>query len=332
LLPAFVGSRDSGGPIEARRPTMIKPATAYDTNMQSVTPGPRNLNEVSGAAAISKQSEALANSVEQRNKRIQQTNQRIDFVLERIIGKKKMATASATSASKGDADEAAAIPDDALVTTSSDVPQYWWNWWADYTETYQPDKQVSSITVGDSTYANQSTYPALYQNPYSRATGSGTGSSSTSVMECFSAGTPVATQTGLIPIEKLQIGDAVLAQNPDTGELAFKPVIGATIRPPVETVLITTTRGEIRATRGHPFWIVGQGWRMAKEVQIGDRLHSRAGGAVITAIKALPAEQVYNLTVADFGTYFVGDGQILVHDNSPRLPSRAVLPGFVNAR
>ncbi len=44
LLPAFVGSRDSSGaPIAANRPTMIQPATAYDTTMQSVTPGPRSL-------------------------------------------------------------------------------------------------------------------------------------------------------------------------------------------------------------------------------------------------------------------------------------------------
>jgi hypothetical protein len=150
-------------------------------------------------------------------------------------------------------------------------------------------------------------------------------------MECFAAGTPVATLTGPVPIEKLQVGDRVLSQNADTGELAYKLVLGATIRPPVETALVTTTHGTFRATRGHPFWIVGQGWRMAKELQIGDRLHCLQGSATVTAISVQPNEKVYNLSVADYGTYFVGEGQILVHDNTPRVPTRAALPGFVAA-
>ena len=37
----------------------------------------------------------------------------------------------------------------------------------------------------------------------------------------------------------------------------------------------------------------------------------------------------YNLIVADFDSYFVGDSAILVHDNTPRQPTSAVLPGLV---
>ena len=36
----------------------------------------------------------------------------------------------------------------------------------------------------------------------------------------------------------------------------------------------------------------------------------------------------YNLIVADFDSYFVGDAAILVHDNTPRQPTAAVLPGL----
>jgi hypothetical protein len=36
--------------------------------------------------------------------------------------------------------------------------------------------------------------------------------------------------------------------------------------------------------------------------------------------------------VADFGTFFVGDAQLLVHDNTVRLPTRMVLPGYAVAR
>ena len=229
---------------------------------------------------------------------------------------------SSTSASAGSSDEAAAIPDEAVNQTTVPVPDYWWNWWANYTDTYLGDKQVSLTTTGDGSYAVRSQL-------YAVNTSLTRGSSSVTSMECFAAGTLVATLTGPTPIEKLRIGDRVLAQDADTGELAYKLVLGATIRPPVETVLVTTSRGAIRATRGHPFWIVGKGWLMAKQLQVGDRLHCLEGNATVSAIQSQPAAPVYNLSVADYGTYFVGDGQALVHDNTPRLPTRAVLPGYV---
>ena len=36
----------------------------------------------------------------------------------------------------------------------------------------------------------------------------------------------------------------------------------------------------------------------------------------------------YNLIVADYNSYFVGDRGILVHDNTPRMPTAAILPGL----
>jgi hypothetical protein len=326
LLPAFVGSRDSSlasnGPATSAGMPQIRTASPLDGRRQTLIAGPRSVNDIAGASAVARQSQALATSVDKQNERIAVTNERIDYVLERVVGKKVIPT------SAGTADEAAAIPDSANVQPTVPAPEYWWNWWADYTGTYLPDKPVSSTTIGDGTYTNRSQYSTLYRNPLTaRSTRLSAGG-----MECFAAGTPVATLTGPLTIEKLQIGDRVLAQDADTGEMAYKLVMAVTIRPPVETVLVTTTHGDVQATRGHPFWIVGKGWRMASEVQIGDRVHSLAGSAEVMAIKSEPAAPVYNLTVADFGTYFVGSAQILVHDNTPRLPSRALLPGFVADR
>ena len=42
----------------------------------------------------------------------------------------------------------------------------------------------------------------------------------------------------------------------------------------------------------------------------------------------MPAGVAYNLIVADFDSYFVGDRGILVHDNTPRRPTAAILPGL----
>jgi hypothetical protein len=120
----------------------------------------------------------------------------------------------------------------------------------------------------------------------------------------------------------------VLAQDPSSGELAFKPVLATSKSPPAKLLKVTTSRGTVRLTLGHSFWTVGKGWRMAKELCVDDQIHALDGSATVTAIEKQPEEPVYNLTVADFGTFFVGDGQLLVHDKTVRLPNRALLPGL----
>ncbi len=54
LLPAFVGSRDSGlgGPVAAGRALVVQAASRFDTRKQTVIPGARSLSEVAGAAAL----------------------------------------------------------------------------------------------------------------------------------------------------------------------------------------------------------------------------------------------------------------------------------------
>ena len=44
---------------------------------------------------------------------------------------------------------------------------------------------------------------------------------------CFGRGTPVHTREGPRPVEKVRVGDVVLAQDPATGELDFRPVVAA---------------------------------------------------------------------------------------------------------
>ena len=49
---------------------------------------------------------------------------------------------------------------------------------------------------------------------------------------CFVAGTKVLTDHGLIPIEKISVGDLVLSRNESTGEQSFKPVLQTVITHP----------------------------------------------------------------------------------------------------
>jgi hypothetical protein len=188
-----------------------------------------------------------------------------------------------------------------------DEPQPWWDWWQDYNQKWWP--QVSQYV-----YGQQQRY---YPTPQVRHS-------------CFVAGTLVRTELGLTPIETIRQGDRVLSQDQDTGELAYKIVSATTVRPPGKLVRIRVGDESTTATLGHPFWVSGTGWRMAKELQSGDLLHCLGGSLPIDSIEQLPDEQrAYNLVVNDFNTYFVGQQGLLVHDNEFRKPTRAIVPGLL---
>ncbi len=135
---------------------------------------------------------------------------------------------------------------------------------------------------------------------------------------CFKGSTLVWTITGPRPIEGVLPGDRVLSQNPSTGELAFKMVQTVTKAKPAPMMKIAVGGEEIVSTLGHPFWVVGQRWTMAKHLQEGSLLHSVSGPVRIESVEEIPAatawyEFSYNLQVDDFHTFFVGENQVLVH-------------------
>jgi hypothetical protein len=82
-------------------------------------------------------------------------------------------------------------------------------------------------------------------------------------------------------------------------------------------------------TRGHPFWVAGVGWRMAKELGDAAVLHAVTGSMPIEAVEPAGELEAFNLVVADFNTYFVGESGVLVHDNTPRRPTQTSQPGLI---
>ena len=138
---------------------------------------------------------------------------------------------------------------------------------------------------------------------------------------CFAAGTMIETADGDRPIEEIQIGDLVLSANPETGEIAYKPVVNTYVHV-TDTVLYLTIDEEIiETTEDHPFWVEGQGWTSAKLLQPGDVVWLKDGSTQCVddiEIVELPEGEyvaVYNFEVADFHTYFVSDFDVLVHNN-----------------
>jgi hypothetical protein len=181
----------------------------------------------------------------------------------------------------------------------ADTPQAWWKWWDDHNELEVAERKSR----------------CHYCMPVRRTS-------------CFIQGTLVWTEAGLEPIEKLRPGDRVLSQDPDTGELSLKCIRETTLRPPSPTLRLQVNANAIVATRGHPFWAVGQGWRMAKELAAKDRLHTLSGAMAVESVAEGPEVEAYNLVVDGFGTYFVGKSGLLVRDNTLRQVPSAPLPGY----
>jgi hypothetical protein len=120
----------------------------------------------------------------------------------------------------------------------------------------------------------------------------------------------------------------VLAQHAETGELAYKPVLRTTIRPQGELIKVTAGSESFQTSGGHLFWVSGKGWVKSRNLKSGQVLHTANGPLHVTGVEAGSIAQTFNLIVADFSTYFVGEQMILSHDNTVRTPTRALVPGL----
>ena len=132
------------------------------------------------------------------------------------------------------------------------------------------------------------------------------------------------------PIEELEVGDLALTKDVETGELAYRPIIRTTVRQPKELVTIDFGVEQITATKGHPFWVSGEGWIKASDLQQGQMIHTPTGVVEVAGVVSARGAEVYNLCVDGFHTYFVGNSQALCHDISMPPPTDAVVPGLLN--
>lgn len=138
---------------------------------------------------------------------------------------------------------------------------------------------------------------------------------------CLGAGTMVATPDGLKPIEAIAIGDQVMAYDLESGRFAPQPVIGL-VRPapqPTMTLMLKAQSGEaerFNASIDHPWLVAGKGWVSTGDLKVGDVV--RTAGAKTLLVDALVAtgkvEQTYNLTVANWHTFAIGQDGAVVHN------------------
>ena len=104
----------------------------------------------------------------------------------------------------------------------------------------------------------------------------------------------------------------------------------ALIMLPEHANFVATDDKPIRASGGHPFWVAGEGWKKARQLHHGDTLYGLKGTLAVRTVTPGDRETTYNLIVADFHTYFVGNARILSHDNTIRQPTSTIVPGLAN--
>lgn len=122
------------------------------------------------------------------------------------------------------------------------------------------------------------------------------------------------------PIADVQIGDMVIASDPETGDRGPRRVTDTIVGDGIKDLVDIEIDGNVvTATDRHPFWIDDQGrWVDAEDLDAGDVLLLADGDTVEVDGVTVRTEvrRVHNLTVEGIHTYYVlaGDEAVLVHN------------------
>jgi RHS repeat-associated protein len=138
----------------------------------------------------------------------------------------------------------------------------------------------------------------------------------------FAAGTEVLMADGTTkPISEVEVGNQVLASDPETGETGPRTVTAVVVHDDNLLQLSTEDGSTVTTTEDHPFYnATDHAWERADELDRGDTLLTATGGR--TRVSGLLAAtlhigRAYNLTVDGLHTYHVliGAAAVLVHND-----------------
>jgi hypothetical protein len=143
---------------------------------------------------------------------------------------------------------------------------------------------------------------------------------------CFVAGTLVETSEGLRPIEEIEVGDLVLSRDEATGETAYKSVTNLVRRHDREVwrlvVSAPDSMGHVRefvfeTTDDHSWRSVDGRWVTTMDLRPELEIITARGPPVrvMSIERTGRTAPTYNLEVADWHTYFVGEARVWVHNS-----------------
>lgn len=127
-------------------------------------------------------------------------------------------------------------------------------------------------------------------------------------------GVEVWTQLGLVPIERVLVGDRVLAWDPESGEHSLRLVGGVDKQPDCKLQPIHIGPHKLAATPQQRVWSSEQGWLTIAELASGVQVDTLSGEAMADLV-AEPRRGVgYSLQVEDALCYRAGQDGLLIHD------------------
>ncbi len=133
----------------------------------------------------------------------------------------------------------------------------------------------------------------------------------------FLAGTPVWTDSGLMPIERVVVGTQVASRSDEMFSDAMQRVSDTFGREVEQYHQLLIGNELVEVTEEHPFWVQGRGWTEARDVSIGDAIASATGDVLVfNNLLVDKTARVYNFSVEKTPSYFVGDAGLWVH-NAP---------------
>ena len=144
----------------------------------------------------------------------------------------------------------------------------------------------------------------------------------TAALACsFSSETEVVMADGTTkPISEVEVGDEVLAVDPETGQRGARRVLNLFVHD--DTLVDLGIDGDVvTTTEDHPFWNhTDQAFQRADALDAGDLVLTADGGLVAVDGLVAGTEQIgtaYNLHIEEIHTYFVvvGDDEALVHNS-----------------
>jgi len=136
----------------------------------------------------------------------------------------------------------------------------------------------------------------------------------------FSADTEVVMATGALrPISQIEVGNLVMAADPETGKSGPRQVTA--VWPHHDDLVdLLVQGGSITTTEDHEFWnVTDQAWQESQHLDAGDQLLS-ADGDLVTVVgldwTTSHFSIAYDLTIDDLHTYYVSvaDTDVLVHN------------------
>lgn len=143
----------------------------------------------------------------------------------------------------------------------------------------------------------------------------------------FAADTSVWSGGRDVPIQSLEPGDWVDARSErdylDRSRLATRTFE----RRAASYHVVETEASRFAVTEEHPLWVQGRGWIAVRDIEIGAPIATAGGDTLLLANRRVDAPlQVFNLTVAEDESYFVGNERVWAHNATCTLRVRYSVP------